>query len=201
MRGSLISGGIGYVCFLFSYWLPLYRKDHPESEWLQDSYGLCVVSVILGSVIGGVGCAISWVAQGKYVSECANEHNVGLFNSVFWTFMAATQLIGNLMGAVLVTKVTTSTLFLILTSICLASVFVYLPLTKPKKCEQATHQHVETVEENKISETWKLAKSNRMLVLIPILCQSGQVLAFRAAGLIQMFAMTMEKSEKCTQDS
>ena len=201
MRGSLISGGIGYVCFLFSYWLPLYRKDHPESEWLQDSYSLCVFSVILGSVIGGVGCAISWVAQGKYVSECANEQNAGFFNSVFWTFMAATSLVGNLMGSVLVTKVTISTLFLILTSICLVSVFVYLPLTKPKKSEQATIQHVETVEENKICETWKLATSYRMMVFVPIFAQAGQIIAFRAAGLIQMFAMTMEKSEKSTQDS
>ena len=49
-----------------------------------------MASVMVGSVIGGVGCAISWVAQGKYVSECANEQNVGLFNSVFWTFVSMT---------------------------------------------------------------------------------------------------------------
>ena len=88
-KGCLIAGGAGYVIFLASYALPLLRNENPDSEWLQDSYGLCVASVILGSAIGGVGCAISWVAQGKYLSECANDQNVGLFNSVFWTFFSA----------------------------------------------------------------------------------------------------------------
>ena len=96
------------------------------------------------------------------------------------------------MGAFVVTKVNPSTFFLILTSICLVSVFVNIPLKKPVQSE---FQRVETVEDNKVSETWKLAKSNRMLVFIPILAQSGQIVAFRAACMVQMFVMTMEKSD------
>jgi hypothetical protein len=37
--------------------------------------------------MNGLGAAILWVAEGKYLSECAVESNKGFFNSFFWSFM------------------------------------------------------------------------------------------------------------------
>ena len=189
VKKCLMIGGIGYSFFLLSYTLPLRRKENPNSKWLQESKSLCMASVILGSVIGGVGSAIVWAAQGKYISDCANEQNAGKFNAVFWTFFSASQLVGSLMGAYMVTQVNLSTFFLMLTSISLVSLFVFLPLTTPVKSGQA-----EKVEDSKVSETWKLAKSRRMLVFIPIFLQGGLIIAFRTTFMVQMFTMTMDKS-------
>jgi predicted MFS family arabinose efflux permease len=127
------------------------------------------------------------------MSQCANNQNVGLFNSVFWTFVAATLVVGNICGAFVINKVDASTFFLIATSVCLASVFVYIPLATPKKADTDTYKCAEP-EGNQVSETWKLAKSTRMMVFIPLLAQSGVIMAFRSALLMQMFAFTMDKT-------
>ena len=127
------------------------------------------------------------------MSQCANNQNVGLFNSVFWTFVAATLVVGNICGAFVINKVNASTFFLIATSVCLASVFVYIPLATPKKADTDTYKCAEP-EGNQVSETWKLAKSTRMMVFMPLLAQSGVIMAFRSALLMQMFAFTMDKT-------
>ena len=100
---------------------------------------------------------------------------------------------GNIFGAFVVNRVNASTFFLILTSVCLASVFVYIPLATPKKADTDTYKCAEP-EGNQVSETWKLAKSTRMMVFMPLLAQSGVIMAFRSALLMQMFAFTMDKT-------
>jgi hypothetical protein len=51
------------------------------------SEGLVTFAVMLGSVSNGVGGAIFWVAQGKYLSNCVKicEDKSGLYSSLFWT--------------------------------------------------------------------------------------------------------------------
>jgi len=41
---------------------------------------------IFTAAINGFGAGILWVAQGKYISQCASDLNKGLFNSYFWAF-------------------------------------------------------------------------------------------------------------------
>lgn len=101
---------------------------------------------------------------------------------------------GNFIGAYVVPKVHASTFFFILTSICLASVFVYIPLAKPEKANSDTNKCAESVEDDKISETWELAKSARMMVFMPILAQSGVIVATRAALFVQLFTFTMAET-------
>jgi hypothetical protein len=60
---------------------------------------------IFGACICGFGGAILWVAEGHYASTCASDKNKGLFNSTFWSFMQASQVIGSIMGAFLIAKI------------------------------------------------------------------------------------------------
>ena len=62
-------------------------------------YTLIYVLILFTSAVNGAGASILWVAQGKYISECANEDNKGMFNSIFWIFNLGSMVTGNLMAA------------------------------------------------------------------------------------------------------
>jgi hypothetical protein len=46
-----------------------------------------------------------WVAQGHYLSVCASNSNKGLFNGVFWVFFMISQIVGNTIGATILSDV------------------------------------------------------------------------------------------------
>jgi MFS family permease len=56
---------------------------------------------MFSAAVNGVGSGVLWVAQGKYVAECANEGNKGLFFGYFWAFFMASQVFGNLIAALI----------------------------------------------------------------------------------------------------
>lgn len=60
-------------------------KSDTVSEYL--SYNAVVVIVLTIAFICGAGCSLLWIAQGKYLSDCAEAclHRKGFYNSLFWT--------------------------------------------------------------------------------------------------------------------
>jgi len=42
-----------------------------------------------------------WVAEGKYISECATETTKGFYFSYFWMFYMLSQVFGNLIAALI----------------------------------------------------------------------------------------------------
>ena len=59
-------------------------------------YG-AIYGILIGvAALNGFGASVLWVAQGKYLSECATEANKGLFNTIFLSFMQASLIICNL---------------------------------------------------------------------------------------------------------
>ena len=77
-------GALFYMLYLAIYILPLERSEHKDNETLQNLYWFIYVSILVVSIVTGFGGGLIWVGQGKYVSECANEKNKGLFNGIFW---------------------------------------------------------------------------------------------------------------------
>jgi MFS family permease len=57
------------------------------------------ISIILTSIILGIGAGLLWTASPKYVNECAHEGNKGLYNSIYWSLCMGSLLTGNLMAA------------------------------------------------------------------------------------------------------
>jgi len=51
------------------------------------------------SAICGIGNSLVWPAQGKYIADCANEDTKGFFYGYFWAYYMSSQVIGNLIGA------------------------------------------------------------------------------------------------------
>lgn len=84
------------------------------------------------NIISGFGQAIIWVAQGEYVSLCANEHTKGFFFALFWAFYMASQIFGNFAGAIIITRASGPIFFFIMGLIMLLSVIGYIFVKHPK---------------------------------------------------------------------
>ena len=92
--------------------------------------------IVFTAAINGFGAGILWVAQGKFISECACDENKGFFNSFFWCFFMASNIIGNLIaGFILRSGANQSTLFIVFSVISVLGSMVFLLLKQPKKPE------------------------------------------------------------------
>jgi MFS family permease len=60
---------------------------------------------LIAAAVNGFGAAILWVAQGEYISTCANDKNKGQYNSIFWSLLMLSSIIGNLMAAYVIVSV------------------------------------------------------------------------------------------------
>ena len=95
--------------------------------------------LILTAAINGAGAGILWVAQGKFISDCACKENVGFFNSYFWAFFMASQITGNVTaGLVLKQGEDQSLLFIVFAVLAVVGSCSFLCLGKPKKGEGST---------------------------------------------------------------
>lgn len=88
--------------------------------------------IIVCAIIAGFGTSLLWVAHGRYVTLCADDSNKGFYNSVFWVFMMACQVIGNILGGTIITKVKQSYFFTGFTILALIAAVWMLGLPTPK---------------------------------------------------------------------
>lgn len=112
---------------------PMYAGEI-ESTTLQGDgayNGICAI-IIICAFIAGIGTSLLWVAHGRYVTLCADESNKGFFNSVFWVFMMACQVIGNVLGGTIITKYKQSTFFTGFTILALIAAIWMIGLPTPK---------------------------------------------------------------------
>ena len=133
--------------------------------------------ILIAAAINGFGASILWVAQGKYISICANEENKGMFNGIFWAFFMSSQVFGNLMGAFVLANLTYFTFYCVMTALCVGASFFFLLLTKPQSHDDQDEKNSEAEEQTSVSqdikETWDLLISKRMLCLMPLIIQSA----------------------------
>lgn len=73
------------------------------------------------------------MAQGEYMSLCAAEGTQGFYFGMFWVFYMSTQIIGNFIGAEIITKTFGPSFFIIMGLIMVAVTFMFLFLRHPKK--------------------------------------------------------------------
>ena len=74
-----------------------YNGDGPRPFYLATSFITFVVMLL--SILNGLGQAIQWVGQGKYISDCATEETKGFFFSYFWALFMSSQILGGLIAA------------------------------------------------------------------------------------------------------
>jgi len=123
-RMSMIIGTISYFIYIGTQFLALLRSKYPDS-WLGAPYMHTVIYVMLlvTAAMNGFGCALYWVCSIKYVNECANDKNKGLFNSIFFVFNKGSMVTGNLAAAFLIPILSELTFYMILTVLCFIMIF------------------------------------------------------------------------------
>lgn len=104
------------------------------------SEGTVVFTVMLGSVCNGVGGAIFWVAQGKYLSNIVMicEEKSGLYTSIFWSITLGSQIFAYLSNSIILGSFDVQVLFTVSTLITFIGIVIFGLLPDPKLPENYT---------------------------------------------------------------
>ena len=112
----LIIGGFGHFSFVFASTFPAYKYDHQDNTaFFTSTFFMCTL-LILSAIINGLGAAIIWVAEGSYVASCAVHKTKGFFYGFFWIVYMSSQVVGSLMGALILSNNKSQTVFYLLMS-------------------------------------------------------------------------------------
>ncbi len=67
------------------------------------------------------------------MGECANDKNKGFFFGYFWAFFMASQVLGNLIAALILGPLSQSTYYIVMTIAAFSGTTIFLFLRKPLK--------------------------------------------------------------------
>ena len=73
-----------------------------------------------------------WVAQGKYISDCATEKSKGFYNGYFWAFYMCSQVIGNLIAGLILGQGGQVSYTIVMTILSLSAAISFFFLRPPK---------------------------------------------------------------------
>ncbi|XP_064622299.1 UNC93-like protein MFSD11 isoform X2 [Lineus longissimus] len=119
---SMMVGGVPYLLLVASFLRPM--------TW----------ALYTGSVLVGLGASVLWTAQGNFLTLNSDTNTITRNSGVFWALMQSNLVIGNLYvylafkGDITITSEMRTTLYLILSSICLGGIallFVLFCLRSP----------------------------------------------------------------------
>lgn len=139
MKPTFILGGIGLSMIVFFQIVPAYRSQilsDPDTEHssfvkyiTKDS--VCIFICYLGSILGGLGQSLFWVAEGEYMAMCGTEKTAGFYFGYFWIWYMATNIVGNGIGSEMIKSESGPEFFLIMSLIMFAGNVGFLFLRKP----------------------------------------------------------------------
>eukprot|EP00347_Sterkiella_histriomuscorum_P023914 403332950 len=115
------------LCSIFPY----LQKQNPGNPSLIYSNGFIYLTTSISSIFDGLGGAIQWVAQGKYIADCATEKNKGFFFSYFWAYYMASQIVGNFLAALVIRGYDQTVFYLTMACFSMLSCFIFLCLKDP----------------------------------------------------------------------
>ena len=86
IKTSLVVGALFNSSWVLQSLIPAEKFYHPDSDnWAYGETFYYVVNMIISAASGFMG-ALLWVAEGKFISECASEETKGFYFSYFWMF-------------------------------------------------------------------------------------------------------------------
>jgi hypothetical protein len=102
VKQCMAIGAIFDAVWIICQIIPLRKSLNPGSDSLFLSDGFIYLTAMMSAVFDGLGNAIQWVAQGKYIADCATEKTKGFFFSYFWAYYMASQIVGNFIAALVI---------------------------------------------------------------------------------------------------
>lgn len=87
----------------------------------------------VGNTIVGFGAALIWVAQGEFISICANEETKGFYFGHFWALYMSAEIFGNLIGGLIIQSTSGVLFFVIMGIIMIFPTIGFLTIRIPQK--------------------------------------------------------------------
>ena len=132
-RLALVGGSLTFSLYNATFILSSYYVEKPKPElhtWYLNQTFIIVI-VYVAAVLNGFGASIIWLAQGKYVAQCASDSNKELFFWVFNAILMCSYIVGCLMSAFVIGAVKNlSEFFSIMTIISVLALIFFLLLPK-----------------------------------------------------------------------
>lgn len=72
-KKCLIIGALCYTFYVSTFILPAFKTQNPASDSLFLRKQFIVPVILFAAAINGFGASILWVAEGDYLSNCAND--------------------------------------------------------------------------------------------------------------------------------
>lgn len=87
-KKTMVIASVLYSLWIISLALTTAALKTPSIRENLSYNAVCCI-VLTASLFGGAGCSLLWMAQGKYLTDCAEKNlsKKGFYSSVFWTTM------------------------------------------------------------------------------------------------------------------
>eukprot|EP00347_Sterkiella_histriomuscorum_P005421 403356681 len=131
VKKSLMLGSFCDTLWILCNLPPALKDENTGSDSFFYSDGFIYFTQLFAAVLDGFGDAVQWVAQGKYISDCATEKTKGFYFSYFWTYYMSSQVFGNLIAAFVLGNFKQSYFFLIMAAFSSTSILIFATLRKP----------------------------------------------------------------------
>jgi Major Facilitator Superfamily len=175
IKKSIVLGSLPYAFYCSTFILSSHDAADPgESFWYSRGFLLFVL--YLSTSLLGLGAAMIWVAEGEYISRCANDYNKGMFMSTFRAIYMSSNIVGYLFSAFVIGIISSMQMFFtILTVLSLFAtvVFLFLMTPTPQPISVNSLQTNAPDEQQSVAETIKLYFSPRMMALQGLFLSSG----------------------------
>ena len=171
-KTGVFVGTLGFLAFLVSGVFTTTCSDDSTLYLCQSQTYIYAVNIVCCAINGFTG-PILWLNATSYIDKCASEANKGKYMGIFIGFPFAASVTGSIIGAYVIDLFGQTAFF----QVCLgfgvtASMMVLIAPNLVK-----TDSPYETTAE-KAKKMARLAKSERMLPIIPYIFLLGLVLAF-----------------------
>ncbi|KAM3137371.1 hypothetical protein pb186bvf_010551 [Paramecium bursaria] len=185
---TLFFSGLMYSIYLSSGILVSWCYDNNQQTTGVCSKASIYTYVLFGAALCGLGASTLWVAQGQYIQAISTISSRGMFFGIFWALFQSSQILGNVLGLVLV-SISSFTYFVVMTIVCLAGAvsFIFLPNAYD---EEQQKEEVKGITE-KMRQIWVLFKSRKMRPLLPYFVFNGAILAFYTGFLFKLIKQSL----------
>lgn len=180
----------GYVAFLAAGAIACSCEDNMDRSVCSEG-SLVAINVIFAAILGLLACII-WVAQVGYVSALCDEHSKAKFFGIFWAMMQLSQILGNIITAVLLGYVSHFVYFIIL--LCSAVISSLLFLLLPH-VDKPPEQGIQKSLNQKIKDFFKYFKVREMQIFSIFCCFSGIVMGFYTGFLYKIIKKALGNGE------
>ena len=97
----MIIGGFCTSTFVAAQIFPAIRYDYPDYSSVMTTDTFIKTMLLVCAAINGFGAAMLWVVNGQYIADCATPKTKGTFFGIFWVIFNSSQIVGSLVGAVI----------------------------------------------------------------------------------------------------